>query len=103
MIRKKIKKKILKKSTTHFLLPIEQAGSYYRYLKSRYGNKLNPFKMLANEIHCDSERFFITCTDSEIKLSMNQFHILRYFRQNFAYLNVSKNLSCLRNFINIDI
>lgn len=90
MIREKIRKKILNKSTTRFLLPVEQAETYYEYLESRYGNQLNPFKRLSMEIHWDSWKFWMPSSDSQIKLSMNQSHRLRCFRQYIAYLNALK-------------
>ena len=95
MIIAKIREKILKKSTAHFLLPIEQAEPYYGYLVSRYGDRLNPFKWLTNKTDLDFKDSSIPCSDSQIKLYMNQSHFFRYFRQNATYLNVSKNMSYL--------
>lgn len=92
MIVEKIRKKIFSKSVTHFLLPIEEAEAYYTYLESLRGDQINPFKMLVMETHWDSRKSYTPCSDSQIKLFMNEFHLVRYFRQNFAYLDLSKDL-----------
>ncbi|MGA1842727.1 MAG: hypothetical protein ACMUIU_19085 [bacterium] len=97
MIIGKIKEKILKKSNSHFLLPIEQAGPYYGYLVSRYCDRVNPFKRLTNETDSDLKKSCMSCSDSQIKLSMNQSHVYRYLRQNVTYFNVSRNISYINN------
>lgn len=76
-------------------MPIEQVEAYYRSLETQYGNQLNPFKMLSMETRWNSRKSCMPYSDSQIELFMNQFHLLRYFRQNFAYLNDSKDISYL--------